>query len=335
MKRLAQACTAQASRLAAGAIDTVLGPRLSILLLHRVLARPDVLFPGEMHVEQFDRLMRAVARAFSVLTLGQALSLLQQGRLPRRAMVISFDDGYANNAELALPILKRHGLVASFFVSTGFLDGGRMWNDTVVETLRLTSRARVDLSDFGLGEFLLDTPEQRRRAIDALLPRIKYMSLSARQQALGRLQYLAGAPRLPDDLMMRSAQVVQLQRSGMEIGGHTVHHPILKLLPDAESRAEIADGRAHLQALVDAPVDVFAYPNGRPRQDYDARHVEMLRQLGFRGAVCTATGAATAAADLFQLPRSEPWQQETWRWAGHTLAERLRAAHREAVAAAV
>jgi peptidoglycan/xylan/chitin deacetylase (PgdA/CDA1 family) len=65
--------------------------------------------------------------------------------------VITFDDGYADNVEVALPILLRYEIAADFFVSTGFLDGGRMWNDTVIEAFRATPLDRVDLGDFGLG----------------------------------------------------------------------------------------------------------------------------------------------------------------------------------------
>lgn len=329
MRQPADTWAGTAARWAAAGTDALLGQRLQILMFHRVLARPDPLFPGEMHATRFDRLMGIVARAFSVLTLGQALALMPQRRLPRRALVITFDDGYADNAEIALPLLQRHGLVATFFVATGFLDGGRMFNDTVIETLRRSLRSDVDLGDFGLGVMPLGAPDQRRRAIEALLPKVKYLSLPARQGALARLQQLAGAPPLPEGLMMTSAQVQQLHRNGMELGGHTVHHPILAVLPDAESQAEIANGRARLQELTGAPVDVFAYPNGQPERDFDARHAAMLRQLGFRGAVSTAAGTAGAAADPFRLPRFTPWDESAWRWTSRLLARRLVAARGE------
>jgi len=322
-RRPADTWVGTAARWAAAGTDALLGQRLQILMFHRVLAQPDALFPGEMHAARFDRLMGIVAKAFSVLTLGQALSFMPERRLPRRALVITFDDGYADNAEIALPLLQRHGLVGTFFVSTGFLDGGRMWNDTVIETLRRTSRSDVDLAEFGLGAMPLSTPDQRRRTMEALLPKVKYMTLPERQQALDRLRQLAGAPPLPAGPMMTTAQVQQLQRSGMEIGGHTVRHPILALLPDAEARAEIADGQAQLQTRLDAPIDVFAYPNGQPGRDFDARHVDMLRQLGFRGAVTTAAGTAGAAADPFRLPRFTPWDVAQWRWTARLLSRRL------------
>ena len=307
------------------AVDAAAGNRLSILIFHRVLPRPDPLFPDEIDAAQFDRLMTLVAGGYNVLSLGRALPLLATSQLPPRALVITFDDGYADNAEIALPILRRHGLVATFFVASGFLDGGRMWNDTVIECLRRTDRDSVDLGDFGLARFATTTTGERRAAIAALLPRLKYLALTGREDALVRLRTLTAAAALPDDLMMTSQHLQAMHVAGMEIGGHTTNHPILTALSDADARAEIDGGRRRLQELLDAPIDVFAYPNGRPGRDYDARHVAMVRELGFRGAVSTAAGAALPGADLFQLPRFTPWDLQLPRWAARLLLTRLRA----------
>lgn len=299
---------------------------LSVLIFHRVVPAPDALFPEEMHADRFDRLLAQLARSFHVLPLGEAVAALDQGRLPRGALSITFDDGYADNAEVALPLLQRHGLRASFFVATGFLDGGRMFNDSVIEILRHARGESIDLEAFGLGRLPIADAAQRRAAIDRLLPQVKYLELKARESAVATLRRAAGDPELPRNLMMRSAQVRELHRAGMEVGGHTVRHPILRVLPDADARAEIAGGRETLQTLIDAPVDVFAYPNGVPGQDYDERHVEMVRGLGFRAAVSTRAGTVRAASDRFQLPRFTPWDLSPARWMARLAAERWRSA---------
>ena len=312
------------ARGAVGLADAVTTRRVSILIFHRVLPQADPLFPGEMHAARFDRLMGILARGFNVLTLGQALALRAEDRLPPRALVITFDDGYADNADVALPILQRHGLRATFFVSSGFLDGGRMWNDTVIEAVRASAAGALPAGLFGLAALPLGTPDDRRKAIEALLGKLKYLTLGEREASLRQLLAAFGNPHLPHGLMMRSNQVLQLHAAGMEIGGHTVHHPILRVLPDTEARAEIAEGRERLQAVIDAPVSVFAYPNGRPGQDYDARHVAMVRQLGFSGAVSTSPGAALGTDDAFELPRFTPWDRSTVRWVGRLMYQRLR-----------
>jgi len=294
-------------------------PRLSILIFHRVHVQADSVFPHEPDAARFERLMRFVARSFRVMTLGEALICLTQGRLPPRALVITFDDGYADNAEIALPILQRHGLTASFFVSTGFLDGGRMWNDSVIECLRSCRHREIDLETFGLGICSLAGAAERRRVIEALLPRIKYLSLAEREEAIGRLQHVCDVSELPTNLMMRSEQVREMHRAGMEIGAHTVNHPILTTLTLSEAEYEISEGRNKLQSIIDAPVDIFAYPNGKPGRDYDHTHALLVKTLGFRGAVTTAPGVGSAGDDLFQLPRFTPWDNSLTSWATRLL----------------
>jgi peptidoglycan/xylan/chitin deacetylase (PgdA/CDA1 family) len=100
----------------------------------------------------------------------------------------------------------------------------------------------------------------------------------------------------------------------MEIGGHTVRHPILTELADAEAALEITQGRDVLQGLIGAPVLSFAYPNGRPGRDYDARHVAMVREAGFETAVTTAVGVSRPGDDPLQLPRFTPWDRSPSRW---------------------
>ncbi|CAL95882.1 polysaccharide deacetylase family protein [Azoarcus olearius] len=300
------------------------GPRarLSILIFHRVAPRPDPLFPGEVDAHRFDGILRWVSGAFRVLPLGQAVELLRQGRLPARAMAITFDDGYADNHDVALPILQRHGLSATFFVATDFLDGGRMWNDTVIEAVRRAQGGVFDLRDLALGCFDLKTPEAQRAAIDTVLTAIKHRAPEERARVVAEIGARAGAA-LPDDLMMTSAQVRRLHDAGMEIGGHTCSHPILAAAPSELARREIEDGKRRLETIIGASVDLFAYPNGRPAADYRAEHVEMVRAAGFKAAVSTAAGAAHAATDLFQLPRFTPWDRSPMRF-GLRLMNNLR-----------
>lgn len=311
-----------AAALGVRGLSVTTGPRLSILIFHRVLAQPDPLFPTEVDALRFDRLMALVARAFHVLPLGEAVRRLDDGSLPPNALSITFDDGYADNHDTALPILQRHGLPACFFIATGFLDGGRMFNDSVIECMRHSSVSRIDLGEFGLGAFALGTPALAVQAIGQLLPVIKYMGLAERQAALQRLAHICRPKALPDDLMMTRAQVRAMHAAGMEIGAHTVQHPILSRVDDAVAEREMVCSRDELQALVHAPVSLLAYPNGRPDRDYDHRHAAMARRLGFAAAVSTAPGTATPGCDLYQLPRFTPWDIAPRSWMARLLASR-------------
>lgn len=297
-------------RLAMGALSPA-GPRakLSILIFHRVVPQPDELFPGEVDAQGFDRICGWLAAWCNVLPLDEAAGRLRAGTLPSRSLVITFDDGYRDNHDVALPILRRHGLPATFFVATGFLDGGRMWNDTVIEALRRAPAGELDLNDIaGCGRPVLGTPASRRAAVDAVLSRVKYLEPVPRQAAVQAIAARAGVP-LPDDLMMSSDQVRSLHRAGMQIGGHTVFHPILRSLDDGAARREIDEGRRHLQDITAAPVTLFAYPNGKLGQDYGPRDVELVRDCGFATAVTTNPGVSVANSDALQLPRYTPWKR--------------------------
>ena len=288
-------------------------PCLSILIFHRVLAGPDPLFPEEPDAARFESLLRAVREAFVVLPLATAVQRLQDGSLPANALAITFDDGYADNEQIAAPILRRLGLHATFFVATGFLDGGRMWNDTVIEAVRRTSLERLDLDDLGLGVRDLATPARRRAAIDELLPRVKHRPPAERQRLVDAVASRCGAA-LPDDQMMTTAQLRSLHRAGMAIGGHTVNHPILCSIDDAEAQREIVDNKQQLETSLQAPLTLFAYPNGKPDRDYAARHAAMARAAGYVAAVSTAPGAARRGCDPMQLPRFTPWDRGALRF---------------------
>lgn len=284
---------------------------LSILVWHRVVAAADPLLPSLPDPARFDRQLEALRSCCRVLPLDEAVARLRDGRLPPRAACITFDDGYRDNAEIALPLLTKHRLHATFFIATGFLDGGIMWNDVVIECVRQARGAALDASAFGLGMLPLARIEQRRSALTLLLEHLKYLPLRERDEAAGQLATQTAA-RLPSDLMLASGQVPALRRAGMGIGAHTADHPILAQLPLDEARRQIAWGRVQLEALA-GPVRLFAYPNGKPGVDYRAEHVALVRELGFDAAVTTAHGAVRS--DLFQLPRFTPWDRTPLRFA--------------------
>ena len=127
---------------------------LSILIYHRVLAGPDPLFPERIDARRFEQHLRLLTRWFRVLPLGEAVARLRAGTLPSRAACITFDDGYADHAEVALPLLQRYGVTATFFVASGFLDGGCMWSDAVTDVVRHAPGERLNLTRSGFGSFL-------------------------------------------------------------------------------------------------------------------------------------------------------------------------------------
>jgi peptidoglycan/xylan/chitin deacetylase (PgdA/CDA1 family) len=291
---------------------------LSIVIFHRVLSAPDPLFPGDPDVRRFEQICGWLTAWYRVLPLDEAVRRLAGGTLPSRALAITFDDGYADNHDLAMPILRRHGLCATFFIATGYLDGGCMWNDIVIEAVRRTRLPALDLGALhrpGLGRLELGDDALRRKAVSAILDAIKYLPNEARVAAAETVAERAQVvPRR--DLMMQPAQVAAMAAAGMQIGAHTVSHPILARLDDAQAERELAQSKDELQSLLARPVTLFAYPNGKPGQDYGRRDVTLARKLGFEAAVSTAYGAACRADQRpFELPRFTPWDRGRWPFA--------------------
>lgn len=291
------------------------GARLNVLIFHRVLPETDPLFPDEVDAARFDELLGWVKSWFNVLPLDEAARRLQEGTLPARAAALSFDDGYADNHDVALPLLRKHGLPCSFFIATGFLDGGRMWNDTLIAAVRSSALEVLDLrglqdgQGLDLGQHQLGDMPARRAVLGPLIHRVKYLPPEVRVACVNAIASRAEV-RPPADLMMTSEQVKALHRAGMQIGAHTVSHPILATLSPNEAADEIGRSRDTLAALLGANVDLFAYPNGKPGKDYQPEvHPSLVRELGFSAAVSTRCAASRRGEDVFQIPRFTPWDR--------------------------
>jgi hypothetical protein len=125
--------------------------QLLITIFHRVLDRPDPLLPGIPDIDRFRWQIKLLAKHFNILPLRDAAQRLVDGNLPARAAAVTFDDGYADNLTNAIPVLAARGLPATFFVATDYLDGGRMFNDTVIELVRRLDGVNADFSTIGLG----------------------------------------------------------------------------------------------------------------------------------------------------------------------------------------
>lgn len=293
--------------------------RLSVLIFHRVLPVVDPLFPDEIDSSRFDLICGWLKSWFNVLPLDVAVARLKTGTLPARAACITFDDGYADNFHIALPILQRHGLTATFFISTGFLDGGRMWNDTIIETVRTLAGATLDGVSAGLGRYRLDSITQSQQVIGEIISKVKYLEIAERIKITETLAHAAPAA-LPQNLMMTSAEVKSLFQAGMQIGAHTVSHPILARLSDEEAKREIQNSKVFLEELLGERVGLFAYPNGKPGEDYSPQTVDVVRQLDFDAAVSTAWGVTSTGNDLFQIRRFTPWDKSKGKFGLRLLA---------------
>lgn len=293
-----------------GTIDQLFGRRyLSILMYHGVISEPlplpDWCFIG---VDTFRRQMRTLAGSgLEVLPIAEAVDRLRAGGLARPAVAITFDDGYRNNVTTALPVLQEFGFPATIFLTTGLVGTQRgLWPSRIVHALATTTEMSVEMDG---RRFDLSTPSARHSASADLQAMIKERhgadpssAVAAVEQALGRPvdpPFDAESPfaiASPNDLA-RAAETGLI-----DLGAHTVSHPLLSQLTDAALAFEIDGSIAAVTRLSGRPSRSFAYPNGRP-EDFDDRAVERLRACGVDIAVTTSEGANTAGADPMRLRR--------------------------------
>lgn len=290
------------------------GPRaqLSVLTFHRVLPEKDPLQSSEPSAAEFEAWLSGWSKWFRFRLLSEAVSELRNGQIAEHTACVTFDDGYANNLEVAAPILSRLGVPATFFIATGFSSGGMMFNDKLTHVFRAAQGGELDLSLHDLGRWPVEGVDARRDSMNAVIRKVKHLKYAERETITNAI-VLQSNTDVDSQPMMTSQQVKKLSSMGFEIGAHTVSHPILRELADADAEREIRTSREQLQTLTGQKVEMFAYPNGRPGDDYDLRHTKMVKDAGFIGAVSTIPGAASMQSDLYQIPRFTPWYGASWK----------------------
>jgi glycosyltransferase involved in cell wall biosynthesis/peptidoglycan/xylan/chitin deacetylase (PgdA/CDA1 family) len=284
------------------------GPRgrLSVLMFHKIPTVADPLTTGEMDLARFEHILDFLVDNANVMPLPEATAALQAGKLPKRAMALTFDDGYAEWIDNVSPALRKRSLPGTFFVTTGQLSGSALWHERIVAAVRALPDHGVALP-YGFGNYTdLSLPGSRLRLVEELQERLKYAPLADRAGAIEVLEKQArSAIALPPPFDAESVRT--LHNQGFDIGAHTVHHPILNECTQTQARAEIGGSKEELEAIIGGRVHSFAYPNGRPNEDYSHTHVEMVKACGYTSAVTTSNGVSTRTSDIFQLPRFTPW----------------------------
>ena len=263
--------------------------------------------------EDFERHVKTLKSHYDVIGLEDLFGVL--GDLGRRAsgraqrfVMITFDDGYRDNFEAALPILKAQGVPALFFLTTGFLDrGGLAWWDEIAWMVR---SSRLDGLSYGLPgldqPLSFDQPD-RSLAIQELLALAYRLDGQQRDSFLDQLAEVTGSGRVPQDvsrdLWMNWDMARQLRDAGMSLGAHTVSHPVLSRLTADAQNFEISESRLRLEAELSQPVTALSYPVGR-RDCFNADTRTALSQNGFDWAFSFYGGYCNGSnIDRFDIPR--------------------------------
>ena len=222
--------------------------KLSVLIYHQVVSEPDPMRPGDPDATLFRWQMKLLRDHFNPLPLARAVDLLEIGKLPANSVCVTFDDGYLNNLEVAQPILEEFAVPATVFVATAFSSGSNMWNDRLIDLLGRPDAATIKLDALETERVTLGDWKGRRALADTIIPILKYKDYREREKLLDQL-YLDNAATEADRKMMSHDDVIELAKKGVDIGAHTVDHPILKSLPSSEQSLQIAGSKKALEDL--------------------------------------------------------------------------------------
>jgi peptidoglycan/xylan/chitin deacetylase (PgdA/CDA1 family) len=332
--------------------DACFEPRAVILLYHRIIELPSdpyLLSVSPSHFAEHLTVLRSEAR---LLSLRQLIDGLRERKIPRRAVVITFDDGYFDNFVYAKPILEREGAAATVFVTPGSLQEGReFWWDTLdkvlLKTRSLPSTLRLVIGgvahqwDLGAAPAYggqdpacfrfwnygcKDDPTPRHTIFRSIHFLLRAVDEQERRKVMEDLTAWAAADTAvdPNYRMLSAAETVRLGEGQLiEVGAHTMTHPVLSRLSLAEQQGEIQQSKSRLEALIGRPVNSFAYPHGLS-SDFTQETAALVRDAGFDCGCAAMPGIVRRDTSAYELPRLTVRDED-----GDQFAERLSAYFRD------
>jgi peptidoglycan/xylan/chitin deacetylase (PgdA/CDA1 family) len=289
---------------------------ITVLTYHRVGHRddPTVLDDGVVDVtpEQLARHLKFVKRWFDPIGIDQLCAFARgRGRLPRNPLMVTFDDGYRDNHDVALPILIKHGVRAVFFLATDYIERRKLyWWDRVALLVARTQRPRLVLAYPEPTSIPLEGPDAFRKAVTRLQRTIKDRPGLDLGRFLDELERAAGVTlstseerRLVDATIMTWEQAASLRRAGMDVQSHTRTHRVLQTLDGRELERELKESRTALEDVLGEPVVGLSYPVGRPLRD-SPQIRQAVHDAGYKLGFSNATGVnRTRALDPLDVKR--------------------------------
>jgi len=312
-------------------VKNLFASRAIILLYHRVTevaSDPQLLCVSPARFAQHLAVLQKFGRPTRLSLLDEAL---RRGNGGRSAIVVTFDDGYADNLCNAKPLLRRHEIPATVFMTTDILGSPKeFWQDdlericlhpgVLPETLRLTINGKTLECELGQATYYGEDAFRCHRAWNVSQ---KYNPTLRHQLYRSLIEILQPLPTgerrtLVDDLLkwagisatgrsthrgLSPEELIQLEEGGLiDIGSHTVSHPTLSALSVAAQMDEISQSKAHLERILGHPITDFAYPYGK-RSDYTEATVAAVRAAGFQCACSNFGGIVHSNTERWQLPR--------------------------------
>ena len=280
--------------------------KVPILMYHRISTVPDAFFPA-VSERTFWKQMEYIKNSYRLLSMDELVECWQtSGKVPRRSLVVTFDDGYAPTWSLVQPVLEKFKIPVTMFLATEPTEKNYfIWTDLLRWWFKLTRLDALTIRANGYsGKWPLGSVEERLRAVDELSHRLKTLPNSERKAVILRLESELGVTRsqLPDRWSLTLNQIKDIDRNYVKFGAHTATHPILSRTPIEEAREEIIGSKQHLEEMLGEPIRHFAYPNGE-LGDFTEEHEQVVAQAGFDSACSTILGLNDDQTNRYALLR--------------------------------
>jgi peptidoglycan/xylan/chitin deacetylase (PgdA/CDA1 family) len=235
--------------------------------------------------EEFEKQIRFVMKRFNVINFSILSDILSSDKiLPKNSLIITFDDGYADNYEIAWKILKRYGLTATVFLSTSFIDKKEIfWFDKLTYIIKKIPNGRLVI-DEGKHTFKIENGN-RDQIRDSMMSLLLTVSNTDRIRLFQQLEQQSNIHILPEHFELAKplnwSQVLEMSEGGLEIGSHTVTHPFLANLTIDEITCELAESKRVLEEKLGKEIKSIAYPFG----NYDHRVMSCAKHCGYQFGV--------------------------------------------------
>ncbi len=287
-------------------------PGIAILMYHSVMEDPadqDALLGGITHSRRaFRKQMEWLARHYRPVSLDQIKNYARgTEKIPERAIAVTFDDGYADNYEVAAPILNEIGIPATFYVVVECVAQGKLpWPARLRFSFRKTSRPAWN--ETGSTPWPLQSLDQRESAYLRACDLCCQLTGAAQEEFISHLEQEldASAPEDAGALMMNFEQVRGLARQGHIVGSHTMTHPNLAHVSAPEAQVELAESKRHLEQQLAFSVRHFSYPCPALPPNWTDKTAEQSRHAGYETAVTTDDGLVRKGDDPQSWKRIRP-----------------------------
>jgi peptidoglycan/xylan/chitin deacetylase (PgdA/CDA1 family) len=270
--------------------------RIAILRYHSVQDEPErhanSIGSGIIHAtDVFEKQMRTVASEFDPITLDDVLLFLNGEKpTPRRPVAITFDDGYVDNLEIAVPILGRFGIKASFYVTVEPVENGRPpWFCRLRHAFGTTHRRTWHDSTESRVHNIVEAAD-RKSAFLVASGRCARHAGEAQDQTLSTIEKELEVEPLTEKLMMTWDQVRTLQRSGHIVGSHTLTHPNMACMGLKDLHKECVESKNTLERELGVPVHHFSYPSPILQPHWNKQTMEITATAGYRSSVTSTAG---------------------------------------------